>query len=231
MNDLKNRFLGMAAHDLRNPAGNIQMITDALLGDDLDLSDEARRQLLDDARRQATYVLDLLNDLRDITHIESGVFSFQPQEMDLGMALEDAIRRHTPFGQRKGVAARLENAPSEAIWSDPLRLRQALDNLISNAVKYTPSGGETRIRAVRQPSAWRIEVQDQGPGLTEKDREKLFQDFARPSAKPTGGEKSTGLGLAIVRRVVEAHGGRIGVDSEPGSGATFWFTIPFHQPA
>jgi signal transduction histidine kinase len=73
---------------------------------------------------------------------------------------------------------------------------------------------------------WRVEVQDQGPGIQPKDRERLFQDFARLSARPTGGEKSTGLGLSITRRVIEAHGGEIGVDSEPGSGSTFWFTLP-----
>jgi signal transduction histidine kinase len=110
--------------------------------------------------------------------------------------------------------------------ADPLRLRQVMDNLISNAVKFSPPGSVVRVRASRQDAAWRIEVQDQGPGITPKDRQRLFQDFARLSAAPTGGEKSVGLGLAITRRVVKAHGGQIGVDSEPGRGATFWFTAP-----
>ncbi len=109
--------------------------------------------------------------------------------------------------------------------ADPMRLRQVMDNLISNAVKYSPAGSEVRVRAAVEGDEWLVSVQDQGPGLTADDQERLFEDFARLSAKPTGGEKSTGLGLAITRRVIEAHGGRIGVNSTPGSGATFWFTL------
>ena len=82
------------------------------------------------------------------------------------------------------------------------------------------------MNASRLGTGWHFEVQDEGPGISEKDHSRLFQDFARLSARPTGGEKSTGLGLAIARRMVEAHGGQIGVDSVPGHGATFWFNIP-----
>jgi signal transduction histidine kinase len=101
-----------------------------------------------------------------------------------------------------------------------------MDNLLSNAVKYSPPGSVIRVRIRQANQMWRIEVQDQGPGVTHEDQQHIFQDFARLSAKPTGGEKSTGLGLAITRRVVVAHGGDIGVDSEQDNGATFWFTLP-----
>jgi signal transduction histidine kinase len=94
-----------------------------------------------------------------------------------------------------------------------MRLRQVIDNIISNAVKYSPAGSEVRVRAAIEGDEWLVSVQDQGPGLTAEDQERLLQDVARLSAKPTGGEKSTGLGLAISRRVVEAHGGRIGANS------------------
>ena len=83
-----------------------------------------------------------------------------------------------------------------------------------------------RVAVRRSDRGWRFSVSDEGPGLTPADRPRLFQDFARLSARPTGGEKSVGLGLAIVRRIVEAHGGQVGVDSEPGHGATFWLTLP-----
>jgi signal transduction histidine kinase len=106
-------------------------------------------------------------------------------------------------------------------------LRQVVDNLISNAVKYSPPGSRVTVTVETSgDSGWRINVADEGPGITPADRKKLFKDFARLSARPTGGEKSIGLGLAISRRVVEAHGGKIGVDSEPGRGANFWFTLP-----
>jgi signal transduction histidine kinase len=112
------------------------------------------------------------------------------------------------------------------VMADPVHLRQVVDNLVSNAVKYSPPGSTVTVSVEQQNSGWRVNVQDEGPGITAADREHLFKDFARLSAKPTGGEKSTGLGLAISRRAVEAHGGQIGVDSEPGHGANFWFTLP-----
>jgi hypothetical protein len=101
-----------------------------------------------------------------------------------------------------------------------------MDNLLTNAVKYSPPGSTVQVSVQPEGDGWRINVQDEGPGITEEDRQKLFEDFARLSARPTGGEKSTGLGLAIARRIVHAHGGEIGVDSIPGHGATFWFTLP-----
>ncbi len=126
----------------------------------------------------------------------------------------------------KGTRIQFQPIVPGAVYADPLRLRQVIDNLVSNAVKYSPPGSVVRVGLQRLDQGWRIAVQDQGPGLTLTDRQRLFQDFARLSARPTGGEKSVGLGLAIVRRIVEAHGGQVGADSEPGQGAVFWFTLP-----
>ena len=112
------------------------------------------------------------------------------------------------------------------VEADSLRLRQVMDNLISNAVKYSPPGSLVRLAGIHKDKVWRIEVIDEGPGISEKDQQKLFMDFAKLTARPTGSEKSTGLGLAITRRVVEAHGGKIGVDSTMGQGSTFWLELP-----
>ena len=136
------------------------------------------------------------------------------------------MRRHNKLAEVKGSHVVLEGEPAGSLMVDRGRLRQVIDNLISNAVKYSPPGSTVRVRGFHQDDGWRIEVQDEGPGIAEKDRNRLFMDFSRLSARPTGGEKSIGLGLAISRRLVEAHGGQIGVDSVPGHGATFWFTIP-----
>lgn len=110
--------------------------------------------------------------------------------------------------------------------ADPNVLVQALDNLISNAVKYSPPGKPIVVRQLTVSDQIRIEVQDQGPGLTAEDQKKLFGKFARLSAKPTGGEPSVGLGLSIVRRMMEAMRGRVGCESEPGQGATFFVELP-----
>jgi len=140
--------------------------------------------------------------------------------------LEDAVRRNDLLAAKKNTRVVLQTVEPGTVLADPIRIRQVLDNLISNAVKYSPPGSLVTVRAKRGSICWRVEVQDEGPGISSKDRERLFHDFARLSARPTGGEKSTGLGLSIARRVIDAHGGEIGVDSVDGKGATFWFTLP-----
>jgi signal transduction histidine kinase len=190
------------------------------------LSPEELYPLLNDIREQARHMLTLLNDLLDVTQIEAGRLDLRLEPVSMDRFLADAVRAHVQMAAPKGTRVLLVSAPAGTAQADPRRLRQVLDNLVSNAVKYSPPGSTVRVTAERTRSGWRVNVQDEGPGITPEDRPLLFQHFARLSAQPTGGEKSTGLGLAITRRVVEAHGGQIGVDSQPGQGATFWFTLP-----
>lgn len=227
LDELKNRFLGMAAHDLRNPIADIQLVSDLMLSTEgAPMTEEEQRDFLSDINQQARYMSELLNDILSVAEIESGQLRLLPQSIDVETFVKEAIRRHSKLSTAKGTRIVLVGVNAGEMKADPHRLRQVIDNLLSNAVKFSPPGSTVRVRARYIGDAWRIEVADEGPGINEKDRVRLFQDFARLSARPTGGEKSTGLGLAISRRVVEAHGGKIGVDSEPGHGATFWFTIP-----
>ena len=226
LHELKDSFLGMAAHDLRTPMTVIKLAVELMLDDSPPLSEEERQPFLKSVQRQSDHILALLNDLLDVTEIESGHLSLNRQPLDLASFLQEATAWHHKLAAAKGTPISLEEMPAGSAWADVLRLRQVVDNLISNAVKYSPPGSQVRVCAERLPAGWRIHVKDQGPGITTEDRQKLFQDFARLSARPTGGEKSTGLGLAITRRVIDAHGGQIGVDSEPGHGADFWFTLP-----
>ena len=225
LNELKNSFLGMAAHDLRNPISNIRMAMSLLTDEGFAFAPEEQKEMLSEIDQQANYMLNLLNDLLDVSHIESGKLNLSPVTIELEPFLRDIVQRHHRLAEAKKSTVCLDAVPAGEIIADPIRLHQVMDNLISNAVKYSPAGSIITVRARLENGEWRVEVQDQGPGLTHEDQERLFQDFARLSAKPTGGEKSTGLGLAITRRVIEAHGGRIGVDSEPGNGAAFWFTL------
>ena len=229
LNDLKNTFLGIAAHDLRNPIGAIQTSVDLLMDPAFGISEEDRASLLQRMGRHTRHMLALLDDLLEVTQIESGKLSLNLEPVNLRGFLDEAVRQHAMLAASKGTQVLLQAVPEGQVMVDPLRLRQVVDNLISNAVKFSPPGSTVRASAERILAGWQVNVQDEGPGITEQDRGRLFQDFARLSAKPTGDEKSTGLGLAISRRVVQAHGGRIGVDSEPGHGATFWFTLPDHE--
>jgi signal transduction histidine kinase len=226
LNDLKNTFLGIAAHDLRNPIGAIQTSVDLLMDPAFGISEEDRVSLLQRMGRYTRHMLALLDDLLEVTQIESGKLSLNLEPVNLRGFLDEAIQQQAMLAAPKGTRVLLEVVPEGTVVVDPLRLRQVVDNFISNAVKFSPPGSTVRVSAERILAGWQVNVQDEGPGITEQDRNRLFQDFARLSAKPTGGEKSTGLGLAIARRIVEAHGGQIGVDSEPGHGATFWFTLP-----
>ena len=223
---LKSKFLGMAAHDLRSPIGSIQMFAALLRDAGYPLSEAQRDSILDEIVKRSQQMLKLINDLLDLTTIEAGELRLERQQMDLGPFLEETTRWHAVVAGAKDIEVTLHDVVEGSVRADPIRLRQALDNLISNAVKYSPAGSTVSVGAERSTDAWRLSVQDQGPGIREDERDRLFQEFARLSAKPTGGEKSTGLGLAITRRVVEAHGGSIGVESTPGQGATFFFTLP-----
>ena len=226
LNDQQNAFLGIAAHDLRSPIGLIQMTAQLLLDPEAQLSREQQTKFTQDILRHTDHMLRLLNDVLDVTQIESGNLSLEETSVDLAALLIEAVKWHTLVATPKGTRVQLQPVIAGRVLADPLRVRQVVDNLISNAVKYSPPGSLVRVGMQRLDRGWQIAVKDQGPGLTPADRQRLFQDFARLSARPTGGEKSTGLGLAIVRRIVQAHGGQVGAESTPGQGATFWFTLP-----
>jgi len=231
LNELKNTFLGIAAHDLRGPIGFIQMIGHLLADPTAEVSKEEAQSLIADINQQTAYMLDLLNDLLDVSQIEAGKLKLKLEPVKLDRLLQGAVKRHAQMAAPKDTKVLLKSTESAVVMADPARLLQVIDNLISNAVKFSPPGSTVLVKLEKLPQKWRISVLDEGPGLTAKDRENLFKNFVRLSARPTGGEKSVGLGLAITRRVVEEHRGRIGVDSETGKGANFWFTLPMSEPA
>lgn len=226
INELKDRFLGMVAHDLRNPIGNVQSLATLLLDPDCDLNEEDRRSFLRDIVDQTEYMLPLVNDLLDVVQIESSRLTLHKEALNVRAFLQECAERHNLLAEPKKTHVQLAVETAGYVQADPMRLRQVLDNLLSNAVKFSPPGSRIRLEAEKHDDSWLVAVHDQGPGVTENDRERLFHDFAQLSATPTGNEKSTGLGLAISRRIVEAHGGRIGVDSARDGGAAFWFTLP-----
>jgi signal transduction histidine kinase len=226
LNDFKDMVLAMAAHDLRNPGALIEMAVDMMLNPEMALTDEERVGLLQEISDQTLHMLALIDELLDVSQIESGKLELNLEPVSVEGFLTEAVRRHTRLAAPKGTRVVLEEGEEGTVMADWNRLRQVIDNLVSNAVKYSPAGSTVHIWAERVPSGWRINVRDEGPGIEADERGALFQYFSRLSARPTGGEKSTGLGLAITRKVIEAHGGQIDVDSGPGRGSTFWFTLP-----
>lgn len=225
LNDMKNAFLGVAAHDLRNPISNIQLAVSLMMDNRFDIPEDEQQAMFAEITSQTHYMLNLLDELLDISQIESGKFSLDLKPIELGDFLQDIVQRHNRLAGVKGTSVHLGPVPAGSALADPMRLQQIMDNLVSNAVKYSPEKSDILVYTEKTEDEWRVCVQDEGPGLTEDDQQRLFKDFVRLSAKPTGGEKSTGLGLAITKRVIKAHGGQIGVESTVGKGATFWFTL------
>lgn len=228
LNDVKNRFLGMAAHDLRNPLASIRGFSDLLLGEAVGPLNEDQREFLALIREVSQDMLALLNDLLDVSVIESGKFSLRCENAFLHALCAERIHLSEVLASKKEI--RYERALEEIpdFPFDVSRIGQVVDNLLSNANKFSPRGSTVRISLVLEEENAVFSVRDQGPGVPPREQQSLFGEYQKGSARPTGGEKSTGLGLAIAKRIVEAHGGFIWVKSD-GPGATFGFHLPIHE--
>jgi signal transduction histidine kinase len=171
-------------------------------------------------------MLALVNDLLDVSVIESGRLELRREPCSLSGLLEQRVDFFQLVAEKKRIRIEREIPPGVVVEIDPGRVEQVADNLISNAVKYSPPGSRIDVSLVTGEDEVRLEVRDQGPGLSEDDRARIFGAFQRLSARPTGGEKSTGLGLAITKRIVAAHGGTIDVEAAQEQGSTFVVVLP-----
>lgn len=224
---VKDRVLGMAAHDLRSPLtlvlANLELLQLGLGGE---LSPGGQR-VVARAVTAAERMVVLIEDLLDVSAIESGELVLHTQELDLCAWLTETVEDQRLLAGSKDIQLVLEHPEAPVVVEvDPQRLDQVLTDLISNAVKYSHSGTTTRVRLRVDGDEALVEVIDQGQGIPSSELRKLFQPFGRTSVRPTEGESSTGLGLAIGRRLVEAHGGRLEVESEPGRGSLFRARLP-----
>jgi signal transduction histidine kinase len=229
LNEQKNYFLGMASHDLRNPLGNIITLAQFIESDDAKLSDE-QKNFLATIINSGQFMLNLLNDLLDVSRIESGNATIELNEINIVELIQQSIADNKYHAQKKNISIQYsahENIPS--LNGDASQLRQVLNNLISNAIKYSVQGKLVEINVSYNETEVEIAVADQGQGIPEDEIEEVFRPFQRTSVQSTAGEKSTGLGLTIAKKVVEAHNGTIRVSSKVGVGTVFSFTLPLHQ--
>jgi signal transduction histidine kinase len=227
MNTLKNEFLGMAAHDLRSPIGNIRNLAELILDQDGEIGQDERVEVVTMIRNLSQGMMNLLNDLLDITTIESGKIDLQPTPVAMRPYLREIEHYHRLLAEHKRIQLITEVADnlSMAVF-DKERIRQVLNNLLSNAIKFSPMHTVVRLRVHPTPLGIEFSVIDQGQGIRSEEQSKLFGAFQRTSTKPTAGEHSTGLGLSICKKIVELHGGSIGVESEVGRGSRFFFILP-----
>lgn len=223
---LKTRLLAVASHDLKGPLRSIVRGAESITQQAADpVAVAASAQLV---RGNAERMFELVRDLLDLAAIEGGNLQLQKTTFDLGQLAGEVANRHASRAAEKGQTLVVDPSGEGGlqVFGDMARLAQAVDNLVDNAVKYTPPGGTIRVSVVRRSSHVHVAVADEGPGLGPDDLARMFQPFQRLSATPTGGESSTGLGLHITRDFVARHDGSVEVDSAPGRGTTFTIVLP-----
>lgn len=234
LNHEKNEFMGIAVHDLKNPLQTIIMNTSMMRRYRDKMDNEQRDYLFERIEETTRRMHNIITNLLDANAIEMGKVEFSPEHFSIDEEIRALVSDYTEKAAAKSITLHfLPETTGIQAFADKHRTMEVIENLLSNAVKFSPPDKNIFIRTAlytsnSKPSRQmvRMEVQDEGPGLSEKDKTKLFGKFARLSAQPTGGEHSTGLGLSIVKRFVEAMNGEIWCESEEGNGATFVLLLP-----
>jgi len=233
LNREKNEFLGVAAHDLKNPLQTIIMNTSMIRRYAERMSEQQRDELLDRVEETSRRMHDIIEKLLDANAIESGTIELKSESVALAREVRSLVQDYIPKAATKNITLHLDvQNENLCALADKNRIMQVVENLLSNAIKFSPHNKNVYVRITKDelPTSHKpalcLAIQDEGPGLSDDDKEKLFGKFARLSARPTGGEHSTGLGLSIVKKLIEAMHGEIWCDSELGKGATFAFRLP-----
>ncbi|GEM_PF-6042895 len=225
LNEEKNRFIGIAAHDLRNPIGCILVFAENIL--DLAQPDAETMSLASEIALMARGMTSLVNEILDVSAIEAGTFRLDLAPVDLNDAASRSVAMLRHQAARKSIELRLEKSPEAAIVrADAGKIDQLLNNLVSNALKFSYPGEPVDVVVRGEARECVVEVRDRGVGIAPDEQSRLFRPFEKLSSKSTSGEPNTGLGLAIVRKIIDAHAGRIEVASEPGAGSTFTIRLP-----
>ncbi|MBI3258965.1 MAG: tetratricopeptide repeat-containing sensor histidine kinase, partial [Ignavibacteriae bacterium] len=224
-NDFKMKILGIASHDLKNPISGIKLSAEMLLKYEMSASEIVHSlQMITGSSKR---MLDIVVNLIDVAARELGQIKLSPSTVDIAKLASNAISEYLDRASEKKQILEFYTDDNLSITADEMRLRQVLDNLISNAIKYSELGKTIRVSITQSAKGVIIAVKDQGQGLTEEDKPLLFKDFQKLSARPTGGEGSTGLGLAVVKHLVELHGGNVWAESEgKDKGSTFFVELP-----
>ena len=229
----KATFVAKVSHELRTPLnmiiGLVTLMIEAPEIYAVTLSPEMRKDL-GIVNRNCEHLSHMVNDVLNLTQMEAGRLVLRRERLDLRKVIEAAVQSTSPLLEKKGLFMRQEIPPDlPLIYCDPTRIQQVVLNLVSNAVRFTDLGGIT-LRIEEQNQDVIVSVTDTGPGIRPEDRERIFEPFCQGTLGPWQGRGGSGLGLTISKQFIEQHGGRIWLDSEPGKGTTFYFSLPTVEP-
>ncbi len=226
-NEAKSRFLANMSHELRTPLNGIMGFAELLHDGRLGAVSAEQSEGLADILTSSRHLLALVNDILDLSRIESGRLTFAPELIDPRAIARECVDSLRSVAAAEGVEVALA-APdgTAAVLLDPAKLRQVVFNYVSNAIKFTPAGGDVCVRVTLEDALLRLEVSDTGPGIAPRDHERVFFEFEQLHGGLARGQAGTGLGLAVTKRIVEAQGGHVGVESDLGAGSTFYAELP-----
>jgi two-component system, OmpR family, sensor kinase len=230
LNEQKNQWLGLAAHDLRNPLEVVLLYSRFLREERAEQLGPEHAEFVNSIERSSRFMLNLVNDLLDVSKIEAGRLELDFVDVDLRELVGRNLQLNRVLAERKQISIAYDG-PDAAVPArlDTAKLEQVLNNLIGNAVKFSPRASRVTVRLAAEEGRAMLSVEDEGPGVPAAEMNKLFQPFGRTSVRSSAGEKNTGLGLAIVKRIVEGHGGSIEVGTAQGGGAAFRVTLPLTE--
>ena len=223
----KSEFLASMSHELRTPLNAVIGFSDVLLDRLFGDLNHKQEEYIEDIRESGRHLLELLNDILDLSKVEAGKMQLELATTSLREALEHGVAMVGERATREGLSLHLAVADDvDVVVADPLRLKQVILNLLTNAVKFTPSGGKIEARAKRVAGEIHVSVEDSGIGIAQSDYERIFEAFQQGRRDVSASAEGTGLGLTLSKRIAELHGGRLWVDSRVGHGSRFTFSIP-----
>jgi signal transduction histidine kinase len=227
LSESKSNFIALAAHELITPLTSIGGFLAVILQGKTGALTDKQKEYLTLIKEVSDQLLEVVNDLLDITRIELGQIKMKLERTELKNLLDEIVMTFKMQVGKKNIALKEEvEEPLKPVVCDPNRIKEVLNNLVSNAIKYTPRKGKIWIRAKNVPEAVEIDIEDTGIGIKKENYQKIFEPFQHIRKSGLQGEKSAGLGLALVKKIVEAHGGRIGIQSQVGHGSTFSVILP-----
>ncbi len=227
-NRMKDQFLANMSHELRTPLNAVIGFAELMVSGRVGPLAQNHCEYINDILSSARQLLSLINDILDLSKVESGKMKFHPEPTNLAGLIGEVTESLRAMASEKAMQLTVAVDPSlDEIVIDQVKLKQILYNYLSNAIKFTPRGGQVSLRAIAdEGETFRLEIEDNGIGIRAEDLARLFLAFEQLQTGPSKGYAGTGLGLALTKRLVEAQGGTVGVRSEPGVGSTFWANLP-----